>query len=57
MNRGDSGYIAWRIIDCCLREDLRGIMHRGSEAAPAPAAQNEPPLRTSRTGRARSETW
>ncbi|NKJ22411.1 IucA/IucC family siderophore biosynthesis protein [Dyella sp. SG609] len=39
MNRGDSGYIAWRIIDCCLREDLRGIMHRGSEAAPAPAAR------------------
>jgi len=42
----DSAYIAWRIIDCCLREDVRGIMHRGSEgqlpasgrqAWPAPA--------------------
>ncbi|MBT2117007.1 IucA/IucC family siderophore biosynthesis protein [Dyella sp. LX-66] len=39
MNRGDNSYIAWRIIDCCLREDLRGIVHRGSEAAPAPAAR------------------
>lgn len=37
--RDDDAYIAWRIIDCCLREDLRGIMHRGSEAAPPPAAR------------------
>jgi len=36
---GDSAYIAWRIIDCCLREDVRGIMHRSSEAAPPIAAR------------------
>ena len=37
--RDDSAYIAWRIIDCCLREDLRGIMHLGSEATPAATAR------------------
>ena len=30
----DGAYIAWRIIDCCLREDVRGIVRRGSQARP-----------------------
>lgn len=30
----DHAYIAWRIIDCCLREDLRGIVRHGSAAMP-----------------------
>ena len=42
-DRDDYAYIARRIIDCCLREDVRGIMHRGSEAAPpAMALQSWP---------------
>ncbi|MGO4700603.1 IucA/IucC family protein [Dyella sp. 2RAB6] len=47
----DSAYIAWRIIDCCLREDVRGIMHRGSEAAPAAA------MRQAWPGPAFPEQW
>jgi siderophore synthetase component len=44
----DRAYVAWRIIDCCLREDVRGIVGRGGEAA-APAdvvrawGESEPP--------------
>nr|WP_266159021.1 IucA/IucC family protein [Dyella silvatica] len=30
----DSAYIAWRIIDCCLREDVRGIVSQGQVATP-----------------------
>jgi len=32
----DRAYIAWRIIDCCLREDVRCIATRGREATPLP---------------------
>ena len=35
----DSAYIAWRIIDCCLREDVRGIVHCGSAGQPAASAR------------------
>lgn len=37
---GDRAYIAWRIIDCCLREDVRGLISRGA-AALAPAEVNQ----------------
>jgi len=30
----DRAYVAWRVIDCCLREDVRGIVSRGREAMP-----------------------
>ncbi|MGH8075704.1 MAG: IucA/IucC family protein [Lysobacter sp.] len=30
----DRAYIAWRIIDCCLREDVRGIVSHGRQATP-----------------------
>lgn len=33
----DSAYIAWRIIDCCLREDVRGIVRLGHVATPLEA--------------------
>lgn len=33
----DRAYIAQRIIDCCLREDLRGISSQGRAATPPPA--------------------
>lgn len=33
---GDRAYVAWRIIDCSLREDVRGLVSRGA-AASAPA--------------------
>lgn len=39
----DGAYIAWRIIDCCLREDVRGIMHRGSAGQPGAAARHRWP--------------
>ena len=41
--RDDHAYIAWRIIDCCLREDVRGIVHRGSEATPGAALRQNWP--------------
>jgi len=50
-SRDDHAYIAWRIIDCCLREDVRGIVHRGSEATPAPA------LRQAWPGTSAPEQW
>lgn len=50
-SRDDHAYIAWRIIDCCLREDVRGIVHRGSEATPAPA------LRQAWPGTSAPERW
>lgn len=30
----DRAYVAWRIIDCCLREDVRGIVSQGRQAEP-----------------------
>lgn len=30
----DRAYIAWRIIDCCLREDVRGIVSHGRPVTP-----------------------
>lgn len=30
----DRAYIAWRVIDCCLREDVRGIVSHGRNATP-----------------------
>ncbi|MGH8081187.1 MAG: IucA/IucC family protein, partial [Lysobacter sp.] len=33
----DRAYIAWRIIDCCLREDVRSMVGRGAAAIPAAA--------------------
>lgn len=30
----DRAYIAWRIIDCCLREDVRGIVSHGRQVTP-----------------------
>lgn len=33
----DRAYVTWRIIDCCLREDVRGLVSRGV-ATLAPAA-------------------
>lgn len=33
-NATDQHYITTRIIDACLREDLRGIASRGSAATP-----------------------
>lgn len=36
----DQAYVAWRIIDCCLREDVRGVVSRGRQATPpAPVLQ------------------
>lgn len=42
-SRDDHAYIAWRVIDCCLREDLRGIMRQGSEAVPPAMARQRWP--------------
>ena len=33
----DLRYIDLRVIDACLREDLRGIVSRGAAATPPPA--------------------
>ncbi|MEH6413513.1 IucA/IucC family protein [Pseudomonas sp. CGJS7] len=30
----DRAYVTWRIIDCCLREDVRGLVARGAAATP-----------------------
>lgn len=30
----DRAYVAWRIIDCCLREDVHGIVSKGRHATP-----------------------
>lgn len=36
----DRAYVAWRIIDCCLREDVRGVVTKGHQTTPpAPVLQ------------------
>jgi len=36
----DRAYIGWRIIDCCLREDVHGVVSKGRQATPpAPVLQ------------------
>lgn len=39
MSAQDDAYITWRIIDCCLREDVRGIVRHGAEMMPSAMAQ------------------